>query len=128
ANHLTLRSPQSHDQPSTILRLDSLEAGYVAEGKTSRSVLPLVARGNRTADAPAPATNRSHRLSDLAGDKFLRSATSFRNPSLRSTGSYEICRLQKFDSQVATLFGQGRRRNALPSQQLALPQRLPSHY
>src|SRR5262245_5898518 len=99
ANHLTLRFPRPCDQPSTTPRLNSLGAGCVAEGKTSPCVRPWVARGNRTRDAPAPATNRSHRLRDLVDGKFLRSATLFQNPDPRSTDSYGTFRLQKFDSR-----------------------------
>src|SRR6476660_3524066 len=126
ANHLTLRFPRPCDQPSTIRRLDSAEADCVAEGKTFQCVRPWVARGNRTQDAPAPATSRSHRLRDLADGKFLRSATTFRNRGLRSTGSYGTYRLQKFDSRGATSFGPGRVRNAFPSPRLDPPQHLPS--
>src|SRR5580765_2624072 len=115
ANHLTLRFPRPCDQPSTIRRLGSLEADCVAEGKTSPSVRPWVAPGNRTPDVPAPATNRSHRLHDLADGKFLRSATPSRNRGLRPTDSYGTFLLQKFDSRGVTSFGLGRIHNALPS-------------
>src|SRR5215471_16156013 len=115
ANHLTLRSLQPYDQPSTIRRLDLLGEGCAAEDKTFRSVHPLAARGNRTPDAPAPARNRSHRLRDLAGDKFLRSATTSRSRDLRSMEWCETFQLQKFDSRGATSFGRGKDRNALPS-------------
>src|SRR5690242_20724627 len=107
AIHVTLRFPQPCDQRSTILRPNSLEAGCVAERKTCRSVRPWVARGNRTPDAPAAATNRSHRLRDWVDGKFPRTATSFRNRDPRSTDSYGTCRLQKFDSRDATSFGPG---------------------
>src|SRR6516165_11464457 len=122
ANHLTLRSLQPYDQPSTIRRLDSREAGCAVGGKTSPSVRPWVARGNRTPDAPAPATNRNHRLRDLADGKFLRRATLFRNQDLRSTEWCETFQLQKFDSRGATSFGRGKARNALPSRWLDRPQ------
>src|SRR4030095_1790847 len=128
ANHLTLQFPPPHDQPSTIPRLNSLEAGCVAEGKTSQSARPWVAPGNRTPDAHAPATNHSHRLRDLVGDKFLRSATLFRNRGLRSTDSYGTFRLQKFDSLGATSSGPGRPRNALPSPRLDPTRHVPSHW
>src|SRR6266480_7632754 len=100
-NHRTLQFLQPYDQPSTIRRLNSLEAGCAAEGKTSRSVRPWVAPRNRTPDAPAPATNRNHRLRDLVDGRFLRSVTFFRNRGLRSTDSYETFQLQKFDSPGA---------------------------
>src|SRR5262245_47543714 len=102
ANRLTFQFPQWSDQPSTIRRLDLLEEDCAAENKTSRSVHPLAARGNRTPDVPAPARNRNHRLHDLAGDKSLRNATTFRNRDLRSTESYGTFRLQKFDSRGVT--------------------------
>src|SRR5215472_14144356 len=121
ANHLTLRFLLPYGQPSTIRRLNSPGAGCVAVGKTSRSVRPWVARGNRTPDAPAPATPHSHRLRDLVDGKFLRSATLFQNPDLRSTDSYGTCRLRKFDSRDATSFGQGNPRNELPCQRLGPP-------
>ena len=121
-NHRTLQFLQPYDQPSTIPRLNSLEAGCAAEGKTSRFVRPWVARGNRTPDASAPATIRSHRLRDLVDGKFLRTATTFRNRGLRSRGSYETFQLQKFDSRGVTSFGPGRTRNALPYSRLGPPQ------
>src|SRR5437879_13499977 len=88
ADHLTLRFPRRCDHLSTIRPLNWLEADCVEEGKTSRCVRPWVAPENQTPDAPVPAMNRSHRLRDLAGDRSLRNATTFRNPDLRSTGSY----------------------------------------
>src|SRR6476646_6826637 len=100
-----------------------MEADCVAECKTSQSVPPWVAPGNLTPDAPAPATNRKHRLRDLVDGTFLRSATTFRNRGLRSTGLYGTFRLQQFDSQGATSFGPSRTRNALPSPRLDQPQR-----
>src|SRR5918996_499669 len=115
ANDRTFQFLPPYDQPSTIPRLNSLEASCVAEGKTFRCVRPWVARGNRTPDAPAPATNRSHRLHGLVDGKFLRSATLFRNRGLRSTDSCGTFRLQKFDSRDAIWFGPSRDRNALPS-------------
>src|SRR5690349_19486151 len=103
-SYQTFQFPQSRDQLSTIRRLDSVEADSVAEGKTFRCVRPWVAPGNRTPDAPAPATNHSHRLHDLADGRSLRNAITFRTPDLHSTDLYETFRLQTFDTPGGTSF------------------------
>src|SRR4051794_28864553 len=104
ANCRTFQFLPPHDQRSTIRRPNWLEADCVVEDKTSLCVRPWVAPGNRTPDAPAPATNRSHRLHDLADDRSLRNATGFRNPDLHSTELYGTFRLRTFDTQGATSF------------------------
>src|SRR5436190_12386570 len=104
ANYRTFQFLPPRDQLSTIRPLNWPEADCVAGGKTSRCARPWVAPENRTRDAPAPATNRSHRLHDLADDRSLRNATRFRNPDLRSTGLYGTFRLRTFDTRGATSF------------------------
>src|ERR1051326_867100 len=125
ANYRTFQFLPLYDQLSTIRRPNRLEADCVAEGKTFRCVRPWVAPGSRTRDAPVPATNRNHRLRDLAGDRFLRNATTFRNPDLRSTDWYETFRLRRFDSRGVTLLEPGMLRNALPSPRTGRPPDLP---
>src|SRR2546423_15497587 len=104
ANYRTFQFLPPYDQLSTFRRPNRPEADCVAEGKTSRCVRPWVAPENRIPDAPAPATNRNHRLRDLGGDRFLRNATRFRTPDLHSTDWYGTFRLRMFDTRGATSF------------------------
>src|SRR5436305_2518239 len=128
ANHRTFQFLLPHDQLSTIRRPDWLEADRVVEGKTSLCVRPWAAPGNRIPHAPAPATNRNHRLHGLAGDRSLRNATRFRTPDLHSTDLYGTFRLQTFGIRGATSFWPGTLRNAPPSPMLGRAPDRPWHY
>src|SRR3989442_238956 len=104
ANYPTFQFLPPSDQLSTIRRPNRLEADCAAGGSTSQCVRPWVAPGSQTPDALAPATNHNHRLRDLADDRFLRNATTFRNRDLRSTDWYGTCRLRRFCTRGVTSF------------------------
>ena len=75
-----------------------------------------------------PAMNRSHRLRALADDKFLHSATKFRNPTLHPMASYGISQFQKSDTLGATSYHPDMLRNALPFPEVGRPKDLASDF
>ena len=115
----TVRSAVHHSPPRFAGR------GVVGEGKTSQSVRPWVARGNRTPDA-----SRKPRTVVIAFAiwwmvSFFAAPHCFEAEVFVPRIRIEAFRLQKFDSQDATSSGPGNPRNALPSPRLDPPQHLP---
>ena len=110
------------DQPEWILGVESSDDG--------RFLLASIFRGTNpenqlhVLDMTQPDAN----LRALADDKFLHSATKFRNPSLHPMASYGISQFQKSGTRGATSYHPDMLRNALPFPEADRPTDLASDF